>query len=119
MIGLALSCWLELEVDIISKPNAGSILNCTVTYEGQDADRVDLIPDRNLITQSALYLLRCHGRHEFPSHTAVHIKNDIPLGRGLGSSGAAVVAGIMLGNEVGELGLSKARLLDYCLMIER
>lgn len=49
--------------------------------------------------------------------TRVHIINDIPLGRGLGSSGAAVVAGIVLGNEVGKLGLTKERILDYCLMI--
>ena len=114
-----MTCWLELEIDIVLEPSTKNSLNCTVTYEGQDADRVDLTPDRNLITQSALYLLRCHGCHEFPFHTTVHIKNDIPLGRGLGSSGAAVVAGIMLGNEVGNLRLPKARLLDYCLMIER
>jgi len=49
--------------------------------------------------------------------TRVHIINPIPLGRGLGSSGAAVVAGVILGNEVGKLGLTKARMLDYCLMI--
>jgi homoserine kinase len=49
----------------------------------------------------------------------VHINNPIPLGRGLGSSGAAVVAGVMLGNAVGKLGLSKDRMMDYCLMIER
>jgi homoserine kinase len=49
----------------------------------------------------------------------VHIINPIPLGRGLGSSGAAVVAGVALANEVGDLNLSKARMLDYCLMIER
>jgi homoserine kinase len=30
-----------------------------------------------------------------------------------------VVAGVMLANEVGELKLTKARMLDYCLMIER
>jgi len=49
----------------------------------------------------------------------VHVNNPIPLGRGLGSSGAAVVAGVMLANAVGELGLSKDRMMDYCLMIER
>jgi homoserine kinase len=58
----------------------------------------------------------------------VHISNPIPLGRGLGSSGAAVVAGILLGNlalsshwRTGTVPLSlpKSRLLDYCLMIER
>lgn len=94
-------------------------LNCHITYEGDGADDVPLSADRNLITRTALYVLRCHGQHAFPSETKVHIINPIPLGRGLGSSGAAVVAGVILGNEVGRLGLSKARILDYCLMIER
>lgn len=49
----------------------------------------------------------------------MHIINPIPLGRGLGSSGAAVVAGVMLGSEVGGLNLTKDRMLDFCLMIER
>jgi homoserine kinase len=49
----------------------------------------------------------------------VHIINPIPLGRGLGSSGAAVVAGVMLGSEIGGLNLTKDRMLDFCLMIER
>ncbi|KAL8950318.1 MAG: hypothetical protein Q9222_003641 [Ikaeria aurantiellina] len=39
--------------------------------------------------------------------------------RGLGSSAAAVVAGILLGNEVGQLHLTKERMFDYCLMVER
>lgn len=55
----------------------------------------------------------------FPQQTHVHIINPIPLGRGLGSSGAAVVAGVVLANEASKLGLDKARMLDYCLMIER
>ena len=49
----------------------------------------------------------------------VHIINDIPLGRGLGSSGAAVVAGALLADQVGGLKLAKSRILDYCLMVER
>ena len=64
-------------------------------------------------------MLRCHDHHVFPLQTNVHINNNIPLGRGLGSSGAATVAGIILGNEVGKLGLTKDRMLDFCLMIER
>jgi len=92
-------------------------LNCVITYEGQGAEEVPLIADDNLITRTALYVLRCHGQRAFPVETKVHIINPIPLGRGLGSSGAAVVAGVVLGNEVGKLGLTKARILDYCLMI--
>lgn len=47
----------------------------------------------------------------------MHVDNPIPLGRGLGSSGAAVVAGVALANEVGNLDLDRRRILDYCLMI--
>ena len=99
--------------------SAAPYLNCSITYEGLGADEVPLIADQNLITQCALYVLRCHGRQAFPAYTQVHIINPIPLGRGLGSSGAAVVAGVILGNVVGGLNLPKERILDYCLMIER
>lgn len=49
----------------------------------------------------------------------MRICNGIALSRGLGSSAAAVVAGVLLGNEVGHLNLSKERMFDYCLMVER
>ncbi|KAI0995115.1 Homoserine kinase [Podosphaera aphanis] len=119
VIGLALSIWLELRVEIATLKTSDLPLNCKITYEGQGAEEVPLSADKNLITRTALYVLRCHGQREFPPETHVHIINPIPLGRGLGSSGAAVVAGVVLGNEVGKLGLTKARMLDYCLMIER
>ncbi|KAH0288883.1 phosphoribosylformylglycinamidine cyclo-ligase-like protein [Aureobasidium namibiae CBS 147.97] len=120
VIGLALSVWLELRVTVdSSKKSSEHQSNCNITYEGLGKDSVDLVADRNLITQTALYVLRCHNQHAFPSETHVHIINPIPLGRGLGSSGAAVVAGVMLGSEVGGLNLTKDRMLDFCLMIER
>jgi homoserine kinase len=117
VIGLALSNYLEIEVTIDSSITSSAPLNCTITYEGEGASEVPLSADENLVTRVALYVLRCHNQRAFPSETKVHIKNPSPLGRGLGSSGAAVVGGVMLGNEVGKLGLSKARMLDYCLMI--
>ncbi|KAJ9502130.1 Trihydroxynaphthalene reductase [Exophiala xenobiotica] len=121
VIGLALSMYLELRVSVdTSSPLDSAIpLNCTVTYTGVGASDIDLDPENNLITRTALYVLRCHNQHKFPAQTHVHIHNPIPLGRGLGSSGAAVVAGVLLGNVVGELNLSKPRLLDFCLMVER
>ncbi|KAH7024828.1 GHMP kinase [Microdochium trichocladiopsis] len=55
-----------------------------------------------------------------PVETHVHVINPIPLGRGLRSSGAAVVAGVMLGGEAGGLHhLADERLFDFCFMIER
>ncbi|KAI9842973.1 MAG: Trihydroxynaphthalene reductase [Sclerophora amabilis] len=122
VIGLALSIYLELRVTIDSSQSSSEHpLNCVLTYEGQGSSTEDisLDPEANLITRAALYVLRCHDQRAFPVETHVHIVNPIPLGRGLGSSGTAVVAGVILGNEIGRLGLNKARLLDYCLMIER
>ncbi|CAG8035299.1 unnamed protein product [Penicillium salamii] len=121
VIGLALSLHLEVHVTVENKPSSQLPLNCAITYEDQSksVEKISLDPEVNLITRVALYLLRCHNQRAFPVETNVHIINPIPLGRGLGSSGTAVVAGVMLGNEVGKLGLSKERLLDYCLMIER
>lgn len=119
VIGLALSLYLELKVTIDrSKQTSDQPLNCKITYEGQGVDDVPLDPSANLITRVALYVLRCHDQRAFPIETHVHIVNPIPLGRGLGSSGAAVVAGVMLGKQVGGLDhLDEKRLFDFCLMI--
>ncbi|KAK2804000.1 Trihydroxynaphthalene reductase [Emmonsiellopsis sp. PD_5] len=119
VIGLALSIYLELHVTTKTTSSSTIPLNCAITYEGDSEAEVPLDPEANLITRVALYVLRCHNQHAFPVETHVHIKNPIPLGRGLGSSGAAVTAGVVLGNEIGGLNLTKARMLDYCLMIER
>ncbi|KAL5118600.1 hypothetical protein ACEQ8H_003451 [Pleosporales sp. CAS-2024a] len=119
VIGLALNLYLELHVTVTRKDASEHSLNCRITYEGVGAEDVPLVAQDNLITRTAVYVLRCHGVRAFPSETHVHVKNPIPLGRGLGSSAAAIVGGVFLANEVGNLKLSKARMLDYCLMEER
>ena len=118
VIGLALSLYLELRVIVKDEPSSEP-LNCKITYAGVGADSIDLDPCKNLLTRTALYLLKCHEKNTFPASTHVHIENPIPLGRGLGSSGAAVVAGILLGNLFLDTPLAKPRLLDFCLMVER
>ena len=114
-----MSVWLELRIKTGDPQSYGALYNCRITYEGLGKKDIELEADRNLITQTALYVLRCHGKRGFPEGTHVHVINPIPLGRGLGSSGAAVVAGVALANEVSQLGLSNDRILDFFLMIER
>ncbi|KAG1852378.1 hypothetical protein C8R48DRAFT_809988, partial [Suillus tomentosus] len=62
---------------------------------------------------------RCNGHRTFPPAPSIHCHNQIPFGRGLGSSGAAVIAGVLLGDSLWKLKLSRKRMLDYALMVER
>lgn len=109
---------LELQVEELSQRSLAP-LNCEIECEGEGAGILSCAPDKNLVTKVALYVLRCYGIHAFKVPTRVRIINSIPLSRGLGSSAAAVVAGVSLANEVGHLNLSKERMFDYCLMVER
>ncbi|ORX68320.1 homoserine kinase [Linderina pennispora] len=108
VMGLSLSLYLTVRATV----------QATQAEFGENSSGLSLDPTKNLITRTALYVLSCHGARDFPHPTHVVVNNRIPLGRGLGSSGAAVVAGVLLADAVGELQLTKQRMLDYCLMIE-
>lgn len=117
VVGLSLSLYLRLTVTV---DPSSDVADPQLSYSGEGANDAPLNPYQNLITRVALYVMRVHQIKSFPTGVAIHVENDIPFGRGLGSSGAAVVAGVLLGRELGELhDLSKDRLLDYTLMIER
>ncbi|KAF9566017.1 hypothetical protein EC968_003913 [Mortierella alpina] len=113
VLGMAFSLYLTLDCERLP---AGSGLK--MTYEGEGAKDVPLVAEKNLITKTALYVLSTCGITSLPP-LKIHVTNPIPLGRGLGSSGSAVVAGVLLANAAGELNLSNDRMLDYCLMVER
>ncbi|KAI7817419.1 ribosomal protein S5 domain 2-type protein [Gamsiella multidivaricata] len=113
VLGMAFSLYLTLDCERLP---AGSGLQ--MTYEGEGAKDVPLVPEKNLITKTALYVLSTYGITSLPP-LKIHVTNPIPLGRGLGSSGSAVVAGVVLANAAGNLGMTKDRMLDYCLMVER
>jgi len=119
VVGLSLSLHVTLTVTI-SPPTPDSPASPpSITYSGEGALEVPLSPWKNLTTRVALYVLRCHSIRSFPSNLSIHVDNEIPFGRGLGSSGAAVVAGVLLGNELGRLNLPLGRMLDFALMVER
>jgi homoserine kinase len=116
VVGLSLSLYVTLSVKV---DPAASNVSPRLTYTGEGAEEVPLDAYQNLTTRTALYVLRCAGISQFPSGVSIDVHNEVPFGRGLGSSGAAVISGILLGNELGNLKLSNARLLDHALMIER
>lgn len=119
VVGLSLSLYLTLTVTFHTPPTGAPYQAPLITYSGEGAEEVPLDVYKNLTTRVALYVLRCNKVPYFPSHLTIHCDNEIPFGRGLGSSGAAVIAGVLLGNEVGKLNLPTQRLLDFALMVER
>lgn len=116
VVGLSLSLYLTLQVKVDA---SASNTSPTLAYTGEGAKEAPLDAYQNLTTRTALYVLRCAGISHFPKGVSIDVNNEVPFGRGLGSSGAAVIAGILLGDALGNLKLSKARLLDHALMIER
>ena len=103
---------------VTASSNAGNKapeLVCT----GEGAASAPTNPYKNLITRVALYVLRCHDIPHFPVGLRIECDNQIPFGRGLGSSGAAVIAGVLLADQIGQLKLSTSRQLDFALMVER
>ncbi|EPY54008.1 homoserine kinase [Schizosaccharomyces cryophilus OY26] len=114
VLGMSLEVYMTLDVQVGDDKGA-----CVLSYEGDGANEVPLDIHKNMISQTALYVLRCHDIHEFPLAVKIHVKNPIPLGRGMGSSGSAAIAGVLLANELAHLKLSKLQMMDYVLMIER
>jgi len=117
--GIALSLSLTLLVTIPSSSPSTSSTLPQITYTGLDASNVPLSPYKNLLTRVTLYVLRSHDIPTFPPGVIIRAHNRIPFGRGLGSSGAAVIAGVLLGDLLGNLKLSTERRLDFALMVER
>lgn len=111
VLGASLSLHLTLTAHVDPSLNKTEI-----TYTGNNAHTVPLTVADNLITRTASYIAAVH--HVALPSMKLHIDNPIPLGRGLGSSGAAVVAGVILADQACGLSLSKERMLDFCLVIE-
>ena len=97
-LGAALSLWLTVSACQDSR--------WIITTNSPD---ISLDYEKNLITQTAIRLTSIYSGNLLPLN--ITIQNEIPLGRGLGSSGAAIVAGLILGNYFGELNLSNSQIL--------
>jgi len=85
-LGLALSLYDDLEVSVRDEP--GAFVDVHGVGEGE-------VPtdETNLVVTSIAYTFAAYGIEMPGLHLVAH--NNIPHGRGLGSSGAAIVSGIM------------------------
>lgn len=82
---------------------------------GRDASLISP-GENNLIWQTALNVARSTGRELPPVYLEVH--NEIPIGKGLGSSAAALTAGVIIADQLLGLEWSAHRILDEAARIE-
>jgi len=106
-LGMALSIYLEVRF----RPAE----TLSIRVSGRDADQIST-EDDNLIWQTALAVGEHAGR-PMPA-VEIEINNDIPIGKGLGSSAAALLSGVVIADEVLGLEWSRDHILDEAARIE-
>jgi homoserine kinase len=86
-----------------------------IRVSGREAGGIPQGPE-NLIWQTALAVAKSHQAKMPP--IALEIENDIPLGKGLGSSAAALTAGVVIADRMLSLGWKPLRILDEAARLE-
>lgn len=110
---LALQLYLTVRARVV--PGASAI--CRVSSSGEGSTSGLLSPaDDNLIFRAMSFAAEREGWNLPPVRLDVH--NELPLGRGLGSSAAAIVAGIMLSSLICDQKLAAPTVLRYALEME-
>lgn len=105
-LGLALALDNEVELDTEAPPD--------VTWEGEGATELPM-DGSDMVSRAIEHVAREAGVDLPPFH--LHGVNRIPLERGLGSSAAAAVAGVMLAAELLDLGLTGASGDRHALLV--
>lgn len=113
-LGPGFDC-LGLALSLHNRVEASPAPRWEITVEGEGAG---LLPEdeSNLVVQAMAHLARAAGRSLPPLRLAQH--NEIPVGSGLGSSAAAVVAGLLAADALLESRLPPARLLALATELE-
>ena len=94
---------------------AGKNNTVKIIVKGRDSHLISAGED-NLIWQTALRIAREVGQPLLPIE--LEIDNAIPLGKGLGSSAAALTAGIVIADDLLKLRWPKSRVLDEAARLE-
>jgi homoserine kinase len=106
-LGLALQIYLECRFQ--------ESTDLKITAQGRDVGSIPL-GENNLIWQTAKHVAQVQQREMPP--IALDIYNEIPVGKGLGSSAAALVAGVVIADCVLEFGWDSHRILDQAAHLE-
>ncbi len=100
---------LGLALDLATTVDVTPAQTTAITATGEGCDQIPCDPS-NLVYRRMQQLAQQHGRDLPPLH--LHVHNGIPLERGLGSSGAASLGGLLAANALLELNQDQQQLLD-------
>ena len=106
-LGMALELWNDVRMNVSASPE--------VRVLGEGADILSTAKD-NLVYRAAQALFR--EAREDPPSLSILCNNQIPLARGLGSSAAAIVGGLMAANAMCTRPLSQQCLLHLAVSLE-
>src|SRR5579859_611768 len=106
-LGLALGVYLKCRFRLSAR--------LSIEVEGRDANTISTGED-NLIWQTALAVARDMRMTMPPIDLRIH--NEIPLGKGLGSSAAALTAGVVIADRLLDLRWKPLRVLDEAACLE-
>lgn len=109
---LALALDLQLTVTVEALDAGAHVLE----VEGEGADRLRLDDSNRFLT--GLWRGLLDAGTGWPGSLRITMHNQIPLGRGLGSSAAATVAGLIAARELGAVRFDEERLLALAAEVE-
>ncbi|KAI9911739.1 hypothetical protein PsorP6_008773 [Peronosclerospora sorghi] len=96
-IGMALDIWTEISVEVVASRQDDAPNSCRFTLSNEGEGATELPRDEsNLVIVGIKAAFKAAGE-DLPDHLKVHCKNRIPFARGLGSSSAGIVGGIIAG----------------------
>jgi homoserine kinase len=108
VLGMALKLYDTVEIEL-----CGSGLSFEIQGEGADSLSRD---ETNLVYRAAKRVFDRIG--EKPPPMSILLINRIPLARGLGSSGAAAIGGLMAANALARADLTKREILDMAVEMD-
>lgn len=113
-VGVAVDRWLSASVTLANGGGRGGS-GFTIRRRGT-LSAVRVRADQDLFSRG--FRAACAAGGVTPAGVAIEAASDIPVGCGLGSSAAAIVAGALLAAAAFELGLSRAQILEIATTIE-
>jgi homoserine kinase len=109
---LGLALLLYLTVDVEETPEHSGVF----LFQGEGAEELSAAGEENLILLAMKFAASLEECELRPAR--ITVRNEIPLARGLGSSGAAIIAGLSAFELIAGVQLGRDKLLRYATEIE-